>query len=128
MAGGPDDDVFGYSHQATRTDASGVGERRSNAAWGSCRNFRRLDSSKVQADFRGPRAAATSFRIACAAARGFVAAVIGRPTTRKLAPALVASPGVATRAWSFAADPAGRTLGTRIRKSSPQARRIARTS
>src|ERR1700730_14177042 len=45
-------------------------------------------------------AAAISSTMACAAARGSAAARIGRPTTRKSAPARIASVGVAVRAWS----------------------------
>src|ERR1700722_15725167 len=76
------------------------------------------------------------------AARGSAAAVMGRPTTRKSAPALMASVGVAGRVWSsdfegelpdFVAAPdsgfaAGRTPGVTIRKSRPQALRMARAS
>src|SRR3984957_7889271 len=77
------------------------------------------------------------------AARGSGAAVMGRPTTRKSAPALMASVGVAVRAWSsvFAAgldfaEPvallsdfiSGRTPGVTMRKSRPQALRMARAS
>src|SRR5579872_3324708 len=78
-----------------------------------------------------------------AAARGSGAAVMGRPTTIKSAPALMASVGVAVRAWSsvraaglsldapvaLASDfVAGRTPGVTIRKSRPQALRMARAS
>src|ERR1700743_2063563 len=74
--------------------------------------------------------------------RGSGAAVMGRPTTRKSAPALMASVGVAVRAWSsvfvgldFVAPLellsdfiAGRTPGVTMRKSRPQALRTARAS
>src|SRR5580704_6342032 len=87
-------------------------------------------------------AAAISSTMDWAAARGSGAAVMGRPTTRKSAPALMASVGVAVRAWSsdfegelpdFVAAPdsgfaAGRTPGVTIRKSRPQALRMARAS
>ncbi len=66
--------------------------------------------------------------MARAASRGFAAPVIGRPTTKWLAPARMASPGVATRDWSFKAALAGRTPGTTIRNFGPHARRIARAS
>jgi hypothetical protein len=63
-----------------------------------------------------------------AASQGLRAPVIGRPTTRKLAPARIASRGVATRDWSFTDALEGRTPGTTIRNRDPHARRIARAS
>src|ERR1700730_17064454 len=45
-------------------------------------------------------AALISSTMAWVAARGSGAARMGRPTTRKSAPARMASPGVAVRAWS----------------------------
>src|SRR6266566_9227613 len=49
-------------------------------------------------------AAAISSTIDCAAARGSGAARVGLPTTRKSAPARIASVGVAFRAWSSDLD------------------------
>src|SRR5207245_7671029 len=77
-------------------------------------------------------AAAISSTMACVAARGSAAARMGLPTTRKSAPARIASVGVAFLAWSSdfgsTAESFGRTPGVTIRKSRPQALRIARTS
>ena len=73
-------------------------------------------------------AAFASSRIAAAACRGSAAWVIGRPTTRLLAPALTASAGVSTRFWSPTCEPAGRILGTTSRKSAPHAARIGAIS
>src|SRR5690606_35876298 len=56
--------------------------------------------------FNAVRISAT---IACAAAFGSAAAITGRATTMWSAPARIASPGVITRFWSPAAEPAGRT-------------------
>src|SRR5690606_19854009 len=67
------------------------------------------------------------WEIASAAAPGSSAPVIGRPTTRMLAPALMASRGVITRFWSPTALPAGRMPGT-TRNPSGHAARIAATS
>ena len=47
--------------------------------------------------------------MAAAAAPGSAALVMGLPMTSRSAPARMASSGVATRAWSFASLPAGRT-------------------
>ena len=65
----------------------------------------------------GPSAAATSSATAAAVASGRRAAVTPRPSTRRSAPAAAASPGLATRAWSSAGDPAGRTPGQRMTAS-----------
>src|SRR5260370_6370504 len=77
-------------------------------------------------------AAAISSTIACAAARGSAAARMGLPTTRKSAPARIASVGVAFRAWSSELDSTGesfeRTPGVTITKSGPPALRIALAS
>ena len=60
-------------------------------------------------------AEAISSRMAVAEAAGSGAWVMGRPTTRKLAPAAMAEAGVATRFWSPTAAPAGRMPGmTRV--------------
>src|SRR5271169_2439446 len=65
-------------------------------------------------------AAPISSTMACAAARGSAAAMIGLPTTRKSAPARIASAGVALRDWSSdldsTAESFGRTPGVTIRK------------
>src|SRR5712664_1387298 len=77
-------------------------------------------------------AAVISSTMDCAAARGSAAARMGLPTTRKSAPARIASVGVAFRAWSSEFDSTGesfeRTPGVTIRKSRPQALRIALAS
>lgn len=59
----------------------------------TCYVLKKLKERKIVVYF----AAAISSTIACAAARGSVAARIGRPTTRKSAPARIASDGVAVR-------------------------------
>ena len=66
--------------------------------------------------------------IAAAAAPGSGARVMGRPITSRSAPASSASSGVATRAWSFASLPAGRTPGVISVTSSPTSDRTAETS
>ena len=77
------------------------------------------DAPEAQGAPGRAHAAAISATIARAAAAGSGAPVIGRPTTRRSAPARIASPGVATRLWSPAASPRGRTPGTTRRKSPP---------
>src|SRR5215468_655209 len=66
--------------------------------------------------------------IAAAAAPGSGALVMGRPMTRRSAPARSASSGVAVRAWSCAAAPAGRTPGVIRVTSGPTSARTAATS
>src|SRR6266851_303458 len=63
-----------------------------------------------------------------AAARGSPAAVIGRPTTRKSAPAATAAAGVATRDWSPASPPSGRMPGHTSTMSGPTSARTDATS
>jgi len=65
-----------------------------------------------------------------AALNGSFAAMIGRPTTRKLAPAATALAAVAVRAWSSAPSAAlvGLMPGVTTVKSGPHAARIAPTS
>src|SRR5258708_9137692 len=74
-------------------------------------------------------AAAISSTIACAAARGSGAARMGLPTTRKSAPARIASVGVAFRAWSSELDSPGasfwRTPGVTMMNLPPHALRSA---
>src|ERR1700733_7437877 len=71
---------------------------------------------------------AMSLRMACAAAFGSGAAVMGRPITSMLAPAASANCGVAMRFWSPASEPAGRmpgvtsnALGTALRNAAASA-------
>src|SRR5690606_7493715 len=71
-----------------------------------------------------PHASAISSRIRSAIARGSAAARMGRATTRWSAPARIAAAGVATRFWSLAAIPAGRTPGVTMMPVGP---RMART-
>ena len=73
-------------------------------------------------------AAVISSRMRRAAAAGSGEAVIGRPTTIWLAPAVMASVGVAARSWSCWAVPAGRMPGVTMVKPAPSSRRISRTS
>ena len=60
--------------------------------------------------------------MAAAAAAGSAALVIGRPTTTKSAPAAAISSGVAVRAWSSAALPAGRDAARVALKERPAQR------
>jgi hypothetical protein len=119
----PDGDTLrGYAHSDSvrrRTDAhggapdadAGSGHADRHARFGepdpdALRGYahtdpvRRRSDAHALADLNAPeaqRAAAISATIARAAAAGSDAAVIGRPTTRRSAPARIASAGVATR-------------------------------
>ena len=53
---------------------------------------------------------------------------MGRPTTRKSAPARRASQGVMVRRWSSGGDPGKRMPGVTTVKAGPQAARMAATS
>jgi hypothetical protein len=66
--------------------------------------------------------------MAAAAAPGSAALVMGLPITSRSAPARMASSGVATRAWSLASAPAGRTPGVMSVTSGPTSDRTAETS
>src|SRR5262245_41991119 len=72
--------------------------------------------------------AVSSPRMSRAARAGSGAAVMGRPTTRKCAPARDAAAGVAMRDWSSAALPAGLTPGVAMIHRGPRLRRMAATS
>ena len=69
-----------------------------------------------------------SVRISDAAVTGSGACVMGRPTTRQVAPDLMAAAGVTTRFWSPTSAPAGRMPGTHSTKEGPQAARIGSIS
>src|SRR5215510_999935 len=74
-------------------------------------------------------AAAISATTASATPRGLFASTIGRPTTRKSAPAAIACAGVAIRFWSPRAASAGRMPGvTRIMSGPTRARSAAASS
>src|SRR5262245_13416665 len=60
-----------------------------------------------------------------AAATGLSARVMGRPTTRRSAPAAMASWGVATRPWSSAGAPSGRMPGVARRARGARVRTVA---
>ena len=70
-----------------------------------------------------PTIRAISARMSFAAADGSSACVIGRPTTKQLAPEVIAIAGVTTRFWSPCAAPAGRMPGTTSTKLLPHAAR-----
>src|SRR5579862_546927 len=91
--------------------AGGLGVGAGGRSWGSWGRSRRSEAA-----------------MAAAAAPGSGARVIGRPITRRSAPASMASSGVATRAWSWASVPAGRTPGVMSVTPWPTSDRTAATS
>src|SRR6266568_4186655 len=70
----------------------------------------------------------SSSMIASAAARGSSACVMGRPITKRSAPASRAPRGVCTRACSLRSPPDGRTPGVTIRNGAGHTARTADAS
>ena len=88
----------------------------------------RMNEQKLLVEQAFQAAAVISARMASAAARLSGDAMIGRDTTRWLAPLRMASPGDTTRFWSSGTAPAGRIPGVTTKRSAPTARRTEAAS